>query len=145
MDLPENQLPADIMARATRRGNEYAWSVDDIPAVIDAVKASNLLNVGGQLQFRIPMGGTCECYWVEVDTSKEVSHDLPWNERVTATAVAANSQFHDLCIRYDFIAEGRAVFGKQLKSFEAKGGDVREALCFVWYVEGKQGNVANKA
>ena len=60
MQMPQNVLPKHIVAKATRRGNEYAWPIEDIPTVIDAASDEGLLNVGGQLQFRIPKGGTCE-------------------------------------------------------------------------------------
>ena len=132
------KLPEDVIVRATLRGNEYAWRVGDIPIVIEAAKSANLINIGGQLQFRIPKGGTCECYWVEVDTYTEVSADLPWADRVSATAATALSQFQRLCNECDFVAEGRASFGEHLREFEARGGDLNEALCFVWYVKGQQ-------
>ena len=66
------KLPDEILKRASLRGKEYAWPLDDIPHVIRACEAADLVNVGGQLQFRIPDGGTCECHWVEVDTMKQV-------------------------------------------------------------------------
>jgi hypothetical protein len=138
MELEERLLPDHVTARATLRGNEYAWSVSDIPTIIEAAKAANLINIGGQLQFRIPGGGTCECYWVEVDTYKDVSTDLPWAERVCATAAAALSQFQNVCNQYDFVAEGRSAFGAHLNDFEAQGGDISEALCFVWYVKSQK-------
>lgn len=133
MEWSENLLPQRVVSRATLRGNEYAWRVEDIPTVIAAARAANLVNIGGQLQFRIPDGGTCECYWIEVDTYKEVPADLPWSDRVSATAAAALSQFQNLCNERDFIAEGRSAFGAHLADLEAKGHDINEALCFVWY------------
>jgi hypothetical protein len=138
MHLAEKRLPEDVIVRATLRGNEYAWRVGDIPTVIEAAKSANLINVGGQLQFRIPEGGTCECCWVEVDTYKEVSADLLWADRVSATAASALSQFRRLCTDCDFVAEGRTSFGEHLREFEAQGGDLNEALCFVWFVEGQK-------
>ncbi len=135
MHLAAKLLPEDVIVRATLRGNEYAWRVGDIPTVIEAAKTANLINLGGQLQFRIPKGGTCECYWVEVDTYKDVSADLPWADRVSTTAASALSQFRQLCKERDFVAEGRTSFGEHLREFEAQGGDLNEALCFVWYVE----------
>src|SRR5947209_2773874 len=139
MDLSEKLLPADIISRATLRGNEFAWPVSDIPAVIEAAKLENLVNIGGQLQFRIPNGGTCECYWVDVDTYKTVPTDLPWADRVSCTASTAIAEFQQLCDKYDFVAEGRSAFAAHLEEFEAQGGDINEALCFVWYVEAETG------
>ena len=51
-DLTESKLPAEILAKADFRFNEYAWRVADLPAVIEAAKNLNLLNLGGQLQLR---------------------------------------------------------------------------------------------
>lgn len=86
----ETLLPADIQQAACRRDNEWGWPPALIPQVIDGAEQSQLVSIGGQLQFLMP-GGTCECYWVEVDTYKSVSTELPWHNRVTQTAAAARS------------------------------------------------------
>lgn len=138
MAASETLLPDQLLDRATLRGNERAWPIGDIPEVIEAARQAGLVSVGGQLQLRFPDGGTCECYWVEVDTFKSVSPDLPWPERVEQTAAAATSQFQGLIDQYDFAAEGRSSFGKYMDEFEANGGDLNDAICFVWYVEAKQ-------
>lgn len=127
-------LPADILGRASRRGNEYAWAIDDIPQVIEAARQAGLVNVGGQLQFRFPDGGTCECYWIGVDTYRSVSKDLPWPERVDRTAAAAVAAFSRLPSEFDFVAEGRSAFARHIQEFEEQGHAADEALCFVWYV-----------
>lgn len=138
MKHPERHLPTFLIERATLRGNEYAWRLADIPTVIEAAREANLISIGGQLQFRMPDVGTCECYWIEVDTYKDVSQDLAWSERVTSTSRSALSQFHRLIEEFDFIAEGRKAFAPHLLTFEAQGGDLDDAVCFVWYVESEQ-------
>jgi hypothetical protein len=120
------------MARASVRGQEHAWPVADIPAVINALEAAGLVNVGGQLQLRIPEGATCECHWIEVDTSS-VGSDLHRADRVAVTAIAAHEQFETLCRDYEFVAEVRSAFPEQVRSFEDAGGDISAHLCFVWY------------
>lgn len=110
------------------------WPIGDIPAVIEAARAANLVSIGGQLQFRLPDGGTCECYWVEVDTYKSVDKALPWNERVVRTAEAASRDFAALQERFDFITEGRKAFPGYLGKLRADGRDTADAMCFVWYV-----------
>jgi len=57
----ELRLPRDFLRRAVVRCTECAWPIADIPKVIDAARQANLASVGGQLQFRLPDGGTCEC------------------------------------------------------------------------------------
>jgi hypothetical protein len=134
IDPPEAALPKNLRARARLSGNEWAWAVSDIPALIDAGRAAGLLNVGGQLQFRFPEA-TCELNWIEVDTSEAAQSDLPWRKRVERTAAAALTQFRALCDRYDFLSEGQTVFGRQIDAYRAKGGDPLDAMCFVWYFE----------
>ncbi len=134
----ETRMPADLLARASLRGNEYAWHPDDIPAVIEAARAANLINIGGQLQFRFPDGGTCECYWVEVNTAKSAgSNALSWRERVELSAEAALRDFAKLRAEVDFMAAGMEGFGKYLDTFRVEGGDPADAMCFVWYMEGQ--------
>jgi hypothetical protein len=130
----ERHLPRDILQRASLRGNEYAWALYDIPHVIEAARQAGLVNIGGQLQFRIPGGSTCECYWVEVDTYRSISKHLSWSERVERTAATALEEFERLPSKFDFLAEGRRGFAQHLDEFERLGHDPAEAMCFVWYV-----------
>jgi hypothetical protein len=127
------KLPAALLSRASLRGGEYAWPVAEIPAVIEAARAANLLNVGGQLQFRLPDDGVCECYWVEVDTYRTVAKEQPWGTRVEAAAADALFAFNQLPNEYDFLAEGQKGFAEHLAALKAAGRDPRDAMCFVWY------------
>ena len=77
----EAQLPAHILAKADFQHGEYAWRVKDIPEVIKAVVDAGYLNLGGQLQIRIP-GCVGECDWVDADPAAMVPPDLPWEVRV---------------------------------------------------------------
>ena len=134
MTAADALLPRPLLERATLRGNEYAWPIGAIPDVIEAAKSANLVSIGGQLQFRLTEGGTCECYWVEVDTYSSVADDLTWDERVQATAEQGLRQFVALQNRFDFEAEGRSSFAKHIEDFEADGGNLADAMCFVWYL-----------
>jgi hypothetical protein len=129
-----SRLPREILDRATLCGNEYAWRIEDIPEVIEATRQASLVNIGGQLQFRIPDVGTCECYWVEVDTYKSVPKSLPWDERVNRTAEVALADFQQLAAKYDFVEEGRRGFDEHLQKIVEGGGNPAEFACFVWYV-----------
>ena len=128
------RLPAPILQRASLRGNEYAWAVADIPLVIGAAREAGLVSIGGQLQFRLPDNGTCECYWIQVDTYKTVAKDLPWASRVTMTADVALRDFAELRANYDFFGEGKRSFAPHLKAIEDNGGDPAKTMCFVWYL-----------
>jgi hypothetical protein len=125
-----------VLQRASLRGEEYAWALSDIPLVIDAVRDADLLNVGGQLQFRIPEkfgGGICECYWVSVDTFGSVPKDLRWGDRVVKTAKTALAEFMYLKSKYDFVQEGMNEFGERLAEAEKRGGNIKDMMYFVWY------------
>ena len=127
------RLPAELLSRASLRSGEYAWPLAEIPAVIEAARAANLLNVGGQLQFRLPDDAICECYWIEVDTYRTVSKEQPWETRVEAAATYALSAFNQLPNEYDFLAEGQQNFATHLDALKAAGRDPQDAMCFVWY------------
>jgi len=129
MKNAESFLSAELLQKASLRGKEYAWPINDIPEVIEAGRKAGLLNIGGQLQFRVTDGGTCECYWIDVDTYKTVSEKLPWNERVNLAADAALRDFQTLKNTKDFIKEGKESFAKQLN-----GENIEEVMCFVWYL-----------
>jgi hypothetical protein len=126
------QLPSHILGLGRRRGNEYAWPLNAIPFVIEAARVAGLLNVGGQLQFWLPDGGICECYWIEVDTYRTTPTDLTWPERVERAAAEAQSAFALLLLK-DLIAEGRKEFAGYLDAIESEGGDLVQAMKFVWY------------
>jgi hypothetical protein len=134
----EQYLPEILIQRASLRGNEYAWRLDDIPLVIQAAKDANLVNRGGQLQFRIPNRGTCELHYVSVYTGYTVPKSLPWAERVEKTAIVALEYFNNLKTEYDFIHEGRLGFERYLTEAEASGYSLEDVICFVWYVESEQ-------
>ena len=82
---------------------------------------------------------------MEVHTAKAEFASLSCDERVLATASEAVFQFRALCDEYDFVAEGRLAFAKHLNAYEAAGGDIRDALCFVWYVQAPEPPAAHEA
>ena len=136
MAIAEHRLPMELLSRASLSSNEYAWPLSDIPDVIESARQKGLLNVGGQLQFRLPDGGTCECHWVEVDTYKSVPNTLPWLARVDEAARDAAISFSRLKDKFDFVAEGRRGFSESLESLSTP--ELDKAMCFVWYVSDEQ-------
>ena len=136
MNLTERLSPT-LQQKATLRGKEYAWPVDVIPDVIAAAQQANLVNVGGTLQFRMP-DATCECYWIEVDNYPDRIDKLPWQERVEKTAEYTLKEFKSLRDTKDFLAEGRKAFAKHIDAYLANGGELNDAMCFVWYLESEE-------
>ena len=144
MRLAELSLPPHILAKASVHGLEYAWPVDSIPEVIEAALNANLVNIGGQLQFQLEGCGTCECYWLEVDTFKSVPKSLPWQDRVAQSAKAALDQYSNLRRKSDFLAEGRGAFQKTFREYEQLGRNPADAMRFVWYFEAFEETQSNK-
>lgn len=137
MTPAESRLPPHLLERASDEGSELAWSIDDIPEVIEAARVANLVSIGGQLQFRFP-SATCECYWIEVDTYKSVPTSASWRERVDQTAAVATAEFSQLSKRFDFLAEGRNSFPDVFAEKEREGQDPAGAMWFVWYVQSEK-------
>ncbi len=133
-DLPEMRLPETIRAIASRSASEWGWRPDAIPQVIDAAEKAGLLNIGGQLQFRLP-DATCEYYWIEVDAVAQEPEGLRWAERVARAATVARQQFADIGNGHEFLAEGRNAFPAVCRAYEASGGDLGDRLWFIWYLE----------
>lgn len=125
---PETRLSATILDGASVRGREYSWPLEDIPNVIeDARKA--------RLQFHLPDGGICECYWIEVDTMRGQKTSSNWDEQVEFTAAEALRQFARIGSKFDIVAEGIAAFPNHLLPLLGSGEDLRRLARFVWYVE----------
>lgn len=133
-ELIESRLPADILAKADFRHNEYAWRFDDLPLVIEAAAGMNLLNLGGQLQLRTA-DAIGEVYWVAVDPCQNVPEDLPWDVRVRMAAELSLRDLAEVKAEFDFQQELRDAFPEPVAAFEAAGGKVAEATWFCWYVE----------
>lgn len=133
-DRIEVLLPATIRSIAGRSGSEWGWRPAAIPQVIDAAENAGLLNIGGQLQFRLP-AATCECYWVEVDAVAQEPEALRWTERVARAAAIARQQFADIGDRQHFLTEGRDAFPAAFQACEDCGGDVGDCMWFIWYLE----------
>src|SRR5580700_6336332 len=102
--MVEQRLSRTVLNKATLRGNEHAWPLSAVEEAVMAGRECGLANLGGQLQFRIPEG-TCELYWVEVD-SEGRRVDEKWQDYVARTADEVLSRFRLLRSRFDFVSEG---------------------------------------
>jgi hypothetical protein len=132
---PETRLSATLLDRASVKGREYSWPLEDIPNVIEDARKARLASIGGQLQFHLPDGGICECYWIEVDTMRGQKTPSNWDEQVEFTAAEALRQFARIGSEFDIVAEGIAAFPDHLLPLLGSGEDLRRLARFVWYVE----------
>ena len=129
MEASESQLPAEMLERADVRSSEFAWKPSDIPAVIEAARAANLLNLGGDLQIRAPSGKWGEPTGVSVDTDG-VPDDRSWEARVDESAKVALANFEALEKECDFEAIAREAF----PTLVAEVDDPNEVIFFGWQV-----------
>ena len=60
----DDALPPDITKGAALRGNEYGWTVASFPNALTKAEACGYACLGGQFQFRLDDGSTCEMYWL---------------------------------------------------------------------------------
>src|ERR1700720_2540345 len=98
--MSEKMLPTAVLAKASIRGNEYAWKLSDVEEVINAGQACNLAAVGGQAQFRVP-DGTCEMYWICAEPAPR-TQDESWSHYVQRTAIEVRSQIRLVIEKTDF-------------------------------------------
>lgn len=134
----ESKLPADLLARADFRHNEYVWKIADIPDVIRTVAAQGYMNLGGQLQIRTK-DAIGECDWVETDPAGIAEAQLPWAVRIRMVEQFALQDWEDLKREYDFAEQVRLAFPDALSAHLETGGTVDDALWFTWYVLDEEG------
>ena len=67
-----------MLLGASTRGDEYAWTVSDLPNALVNAEAHGYACLGGQFQFRVP-SGTCEMYWLSADSSDR-QKDESWEQ-----------------------------------------------------------------
>ena len=132
MPLPEQLLPARILAKASLCGNEYAWRIDDVEDTIRAAHSSNLATIGGQIQFRLP-DGTCELYWLAADSSRR-RDDEDWSSFVSRSANEVIEKFRSLQAKFNFVAEGVKEF-TFLSEKHKQGFVLADYLYFILYFE----------
>ena len=126
----ESRLPAEILKRATLRGNEYAWRRADLPMLFVAAESAEIANLGGQVQFRVP-DGTCELYWHSFNSSDRRPGEST-ESWVSRSRQEAEASLLRVPSDAELVTEGLAQF-EFLREKAAEGLDVKETLCFVCY------------
>src|SRR5512138_1884158 len=99
------KLPEDMLATANRESNEEAWKLSNFPTVLERASFHRLACVGGQFQFRGPIG-TAEMYWLNADsTPRRQGED--WDSYVERANSEVLSMFTRVVQQTDFRAEAR--------------------------------------
>jgi hypothetical protein len=97
-------LPSDISQGAALQGNEYGWSLSSFPDALTRAEAHGYACLGGQFQFRLDDGSTCEMYWLAAD-SKERAHRESWMEYSLRSCSEVLNKFQRLASGTDFQKE----------------------------------------
>src|SRR5262245_13773054 len=97
-------LPSELTISASLRGQEYAWPLDEFVTVLKKAAALGFACEGGQFQFRLPSGPTCEMYWHSVDP-KERLPDESWVDYVKRCEEEVRHGFERLKRDVDFRKE----------------------------------------
>jgi hypothetical protein len=117
-------LPPDISKGATLRGNEYGWNVSSFPDALASAQAQGYACLGGQFQFRLDDGSTCEMYWLDVD-SKERANRESWVDYCHRSCSEVLNKFQQLASATDF--------NKEASSWPSVEIDATKSLVFVAY------------
>lgn len=129
-----NMLPPEILTKATLRGKEYAWTLDEMDSVVETARSMGFASVGGQLQFRLPEG-TCELYWLAADSTPRFEEE-DWSTYVDRSASEVIEKIRSMQENTDFVAEGIKSF-KILEQRMDEGVNLMDFLCFVAYFKGE--------
>jgi hypothetical protein len=118
---------------ASLQGSEYGWRVDEFPRVLADAVQHGLACVGGQFQFRLPEGATCEMYWLCADASPKRESET-WSAYVARCHTEVGQMFSRLCAETDFRREAATGF-KFLREKCDAGFDPLPHLYFIAYFD----------
>ncbi|MGA9526665.1 MAG: hypothetical protein WBS24_00980 [Terriglobales bacterium] len=86
---------------ATLRSNEYAWTISSFPDAVALAVAHGYGCLGGQFQFRLADGSTCEMYWLNAD-SKERLEGESWLDYSRRSCLEVLEEFQKRLSETDF-------------------------------------------
>ena len=119
-------LPPDITQGATLRGNEYGWSVSSFPSALAKAQAGGYACLGGQFQFRLDDGTTCEMYWLNADSADRTG-DEAWADYSRRSCTEVLERFQYLMSETDF--------GKEASSWPVQIDPIRNLVFVAYFVD----------
>ena len=99
-----DDLPPDVVEGATLRGSEYGLSTISFASSLATAEAHGYACLGGQVQFRLSDGSTCEMYWLSAD-SKERLPEEQWADYSRRSCSEVKQNFERLMSETDFNKE----------------------------------------
>ena len=130
--MEEDLLPEHIRRKATVSGNEYAWRMDDFPAVIVAARSVGLAVRGGVAQFHLA-DCVCEPFWLRYSAERRSQHET-WDAYVQRSTTEVSAAFASMCESTDFVKEAMEWEDIRTK-VQGDGVDPMDYLRFVIYFE----------
>lgn len=100
----DDRLPPDIMEGATVRGHECGWSLSAFPNALARAKVRGYACLGGQFQFRLEDGSTCEMYWLNADSTERMDGES-WTDYSRRSCSEVLHKFQHLISHTDFNKE----------------------------------------
>jgi hypothetical protein len=97
----DHPLPPEITEGAVQRGNEYAWSIAAFPNALSKAGGAGYACLGGQFQFRLDDGGTCEMYWLAADSTERTVGES-WKDYSHRSCREVLRRFQSLASETDF-------------------------------------------
>jgi hypothetical protein len=132
MNEAERFLPKELLSRASKRRNEYAWRWNDILHVASAAEKAGFACTGGQAQFRSP-DGTSEFNWSSF-TPEGKRGDETWDQYVIRSWKDTRRICHRLFTDESTIAKGKRIF-RFIQETAKQDMLPRETLWFVLYFQ----------
>jgi len=100
-------LPPDVLQGALLLGNEWAWALSSFPDALKNAEAHGYACLGGQFQFRLPDGGTCEMYWISADSADRRDGEA-WTDYSHRSCTEVLGNFRKRISETDFANEALA-------------------------------------
>jgi len=102
--MSDQPLPPEIAEGATLQGNEYGWGVSSFPNALSKAQDAGYACLGGQFQFRLDDGSTCEMYWLEADSCERTAGES-WEDYSRRSCTEVLLRFQHLMSETDFAKE----------------------------------------
>lgn len=117
-------LPQDMLQGATLRGNEHGWTISSFPIALARAEARGYACLGGQFQFRLSDGSTCEMYWLNADSSERLPEES-WSDYCHRSCSEVMERYQRLTSSADF--------SKEASNWPSVQIDATKSLVFVAY------------
>ena len=97
----DHALPPHIAEGATLRGNEYGWTVSSFLSALSRAEEVGYACLGGQFEFRLDDGTTCEMWWLNADSSERTGSET-WLDYSRRSCTEVSQGFQRLLRETDF-------------------------------------------